>query len=181
MRIILRGKDQLEELANNFLFLARRGSPHRSQVMLTDVLDDIIASVRFGVDCSDTVAIENAVAEEDSVYGNETEIRQVFSNIISNAFQSMPDGGIMTIRTETVEGNEGKPYLKVTISDTGCGIEEENLNSVREPFYTTKERGTGLGLAIVSNVVEAYGGELIITSEIEKGTTCIVTLPREQW
>jgi len=179
MNIILRGKDQLEDLANNFLFLARSSSENRSRIKINKIFDDIIESIRFGPDWTENIKIERKISERDDIYGSKTEIRQVFWNIILNALQSMPEGGKLKISARMVNENGGKELIEVSISDTGCGIEKEDMRKVSEPFYTTKERGTGLGLAIVNRIVEIHRGEFRIESELNKGTTCTIRLPRK--
>lgn len=178
MNIVLRGKDQLEELANNFLVLARSGSTERSRIEVSTIFDDIIESIRFGPDWTENIEIERKISEINDIYGNKVEIRQVFWNVILNALQSMPDGGTLKISTKVERKHDSGGYLKVVISDTGCGIEEGKLSHVLEPFYTTKERGTGLGLAIVSKIVEVHQGTLTMESELHRGTTCTILLPR---
>ncbi|MBW2637263.1 MAG: PAS domain S-box protein [Deltaproteobacteria bacterium] len=177
MDIVLRGKDHLENLARDFLLLARPNMEKRSVMNIKDIIDDLIESVRFGSDWNEDIAVEKTFCERNEVYGNETEIRQVFLNIIVNALQSMPNGGKLdvTSRCMTRDGNE---ILEIAISDTGCGISEENLKKINEPFYTTKEMGTGLGLAIVNRVIESNMGEFKVESELNKGTICMVSIPR---
>ena len=177
MDIVLRGKDHLENLARDFLLLARPSMDKRSVMNVKEIVDDLIESVRFGHDWNDNVAIEKILCEQNEVYGNETEIRQVFLNIIVNALQSMPDGGKLEITSRGVK-RDGNEVLEISISDTGCGISEENLKKIQEPFYTTKEMGTGLGLAIVHRVIESNLGEFKVESEVNKGTICTISIPR---
>jgi two-component system sensor histidine kinase PilS (NtrC family) len=176
MDIILRGKDHLENLARDFLLLARPSMNKRSVMNVREIVGDLIESVRFGPDWNDNVTIETTMCEQNEVYGNETEIRQVFLNIIVNALQSMPDGGKVEIKSRSMK-RDGNEFLEVSISDTGCGISEENLKKIQEPFYTTKETGTGLGLAIVNRVVESNMGEFKVESEVNKGTMCTILIP----
>jgi two-component system sensor histidine kinase PilS (NtrC family) len=177
MDIVLRGKDHLENLARDFLLLARPSMDKRSVMNIKDIIDDLIESIRFGPDWNDDVTIETLLCEQDEVYGNETEIRQVFLNIIVNALQSMPDGGKLEVASRGVK-RDGNEVLEISISDTGCGISEEHLKKIQEPFYTTKEMGTGLGLAIVNRVIESNMGEFKVESEANKGTICTISIPR---
>ncbi len=177
MDIVLRGKDHLENLARDFLLLARPSMDKRSVMNVKEIIDDLIESIRFGSDWNDNVTIETMLCEQNEVYGNETEIRQVFLNIIVNALQSMPDGGKLKITSRSMK-EDGNELLEIAISDTGCGISEENLKKIQEPFYTTKETGTGLGLAIVNRVVESNMGEFKVESEVNKGTICTISIPR---
>ncbi|HBR22594.1 MAG TPA: two-component sensor histidine kinase, partial [Nitrospiraceae bacterium] len=99
-------------------------------------------------------------------------IKTCVFNVVLNAFQSMPDGGTLAIKTEHAEG-----MLSIIISDTGKGIPEDELAKVFEPFYTTKRNGLGLGLAMTKRVVEEHGGKVNIHSIAGDGSTVVITLP----
>ena len=109
------------------------------------------------------------------IYANETQISQVFMNIIINAFSLMDkEGDILRIRT----GHFSSKYeVVITISDTGPGIPKENLEHIFEPFFTTREQGTGLGLAIAKNIIDTLGGSISVRSHFGSSTTFIVALP----
>jgi two-component system sensor histidine kinase PilS (NtrC family) len=177
MEIVLRGKDQLENLARDFLLFARPDNRSRSRVAVGDLIAEVIESVRFSPGWSERVDIISDLCERSEVHGNVTEIRQALLNLVLNAFQAMPDGGRLEIRTRLGVDNHGAEVLEISISDTGCGIEEEQMNRVGEPFYTTKEKGTGLGLAIVNRIAESHGGSFRIESVPNKRTVCTVVLP----
>lgn len=103
------------------------------------------------------------------------QVGQVLDNLILNAYQSMPEGGKVTIEARSVKG---KVFLSVT--DTGCGITEENMKKIYEPLFTTKARGIGLGLSVSKNLLEANGGRIEVESEEGKGTTFTVMLPTKE-
>ena len=106
-----------------------------------------------------------------------SKINQVFLNLITNAAQAIEDHGEIVISTK----RKGDSHVVIAISDTGCGIPEENLAKIRDPFFTTKEvgTGTGLGLSIVDEIVRSHGGELLVDSKVGKGSTFSVVLPIE--
>jgi PAS domain S-box-containing protein len=113
------------------------------------------------------------------ILGVESEIRDALTNLIFNAVDAMPDGGILTIRTRSTpaRGHTRIPgngmWVEVEVEDTGIGMDDETKRRCLEPFFTTKgERGTGLGLAMVYGVVQRHGGELEIDSKPGQGT-CI--------
>ncbi len=99
--------------------------------------------------------------------------RQIFSNIINNAIQAMPDGGKLTIRSKM----PGPDRVEISISDTGIGIPEENMKKLFEPLFTTRARGIGLGLSLTRSMVEANGGKIGVKSTKGEGTTFKVVLP----
>jgi signal transduction histidine kinase len=104
-----------------------------------------------------------------------SQINQIFLNIITNAAQAIDDGGEIVISTKLIDGDR----VSITIADNGCGIPEENLSKIRDPFFTTKEvgTGTGLGLSIVDEIMRAHHGELRIESAVGKGSAFTVILP----
>jgi two-component system sensor histidine kinase PilS (NtrC family) len=180
MQIVLRGRDQLENLVRNFILLARPDLSHREKIDVKDLTNDVLESLRYAPDWHEDIRVEKELCDKASIDGNNTEIRQVLWNLILNAVQSMPDGGTLKIETELIPSDNMNLYLQVRISDTGCGIEKGHFGRVFEPFYTTKETGTGLGLAIVNRIVESHGGEIKIESDLHKGTTCTLLLPRNR-
>jgi signal transduction histidine kinase len=109
---------------------------------------------------------------------NYEEIKQAFLNIVKNAFEAMPEGGELTIRTRCK--SDSPRQIEIAFIDNGTGINKENLNKLFSPFFTTKLRGTGLGLAICRRIiVERHHGKINIESDGKKGTTIKVELPVE--
>jgi len=109
-------------------------------------------------------------------------LTQVFNNIMTNAIQAMPQGGKLKIKSGFVvetAGEEGvsEEFIVITIEDSGTGIEPAHLAKIFEPLFTTKARGTGLGLAISRNIVEKHGGQILVASQVGKGTSFTVKLP----
>jgi PAS domain S-box-containing protein len=110
-----------------------------------------------------------------SVVGTEGEIRDALTNLIFNAVDAMPDGGVLTVRTRA---DADPRAVNLEVCDTGVGMDEETKRHCLEPFFTTKgERGTGLGLAMVYGMVERHNAELEIDSEPGKGTTVRIKFP----
>ncbi|MDX9785600.1 MAG: ATP-binding protein [Desulfobacterales bacterium] len=101
-------------------------------------------------------------------------INQVMLNLFLNAAEAMPDGGKLTV---TVEKIQDTPAIGISVSDTGIGIEAEDIGHIFDPYYTTKPAGTGLGLAIVHNIIEAHQGEIQVHSEVNRGTRMNIRLP----
>jgi PAS domain S-box-containing protein len=120
------------------------------------------------------IQLQTELADDPPVImGVESEIREALTNLIFNAVDAMPDGGMLTLRTKVV-GNaaECSRQVQLTVSDTGAGMDEEARRRCLEPFFTTKgERGTGLGLAMVYGMVQRHGAEIDIESAVGQGTT----------
>ncbi|MEK7789426.1 MAG: ATP-binding protein, partial [Planctomycetota bacterium] len=111
--------------------------------------------------------------EIPTVEGNDSELREVFINILFNAVDAMPTGGELTIRTKT----NGKDIF-VYFIDTGEGMSEETKKRVFDPFFTTKgSKGTGLGMSLAYGIISRHNGHIIIDSELGIGTTVTVQLP----
>lgn len=177
MEIILMGKDQLENLVRDFLLFARPDTLNCCAVDIEAIVDEVLESARFSPGWNEDVAVIKNLCARNEVYGNDIEIRQTLWNIVLNAFQAMPGGGTLEIETRTGVDENNRAILSISVSDTGCGIEQKHMNKVHEPFYTTKEKGTGLGLAIVNRIVESHGGTFRIESEPDRGTRCTIALP----
>jgi len=118
---------------------------------------------------------------------DEGQISQVINNLIINADQAMPDGGIIRISTENVRirANEGLPlkegkYVKISIKDQGIGISEEDLHKIFDPYFTTKSDGSGLGLAISYSIVNKHKGYIMAESKVGVETTFILFLPASE-
>jgi CheY-like chemotaxis protein len=128
--------------------------------------------------------------DQSYVKADPGQISQVLINLAVNARDAMPDGGTLTIATATVLldddcvdrrlGDETRTYVMLAVSDTGVGMAEETRAHLFEPFFTTKEhgRGTGLGLATCQNIVRRCGGRICISSNVGRGTTIQIYLPR---
>jgi len=111
------------------------------------------------------------------VAGDEELLRRAFMNLIVNACQAMPEGGLVTITSAT--DDEGG-VIKATVTDTGTGIPPENLERIFKMYYTTKTDGTGIGLPLVRRVVDLHRGSVEFLSTVGRGTTVIVRLPLEE-
>jgi signal transduction histidine kinase len=104
------------------------------------------------------------------------QLQQVLMNLMLNGIEAITDGaGELTIRSQSAEDG----LLLISVSDTGVGIPSEKLDQIFNAFYTTKPQGTGMGLAISRSIIEAHGGRLWATANVERGATFHFTLPAE--
>jgi two-component system sensor histidine kinase PilS (NtrC family) len=178
MQIVLRGKEQLDNIIKDFLLLARPSPGKKEAVVIKEIIEDIVESIKLVPDWNDNIEISLSLSDYESIQANRTEMKEVLWNLILNAVQAMNDGGVLTIETKNIlSGDATGEYLELKIGDTGYGIDEKNMDMIFEPFFTTKESGTGLGLAIVNRIVEGYGGTIRFENSGGSGTTCVVVFP----
>jgi two-component system sensor histidine kinase PilS (NtrC family) len=178
MQIILRGKEQLDNIIKDFLLLARPAPGKKEAIVIKDIIEDVIESIKLVPDWSDNIEISLSLSDNIGILANRTELREIFWNLILNSIQAMNDGGALSIEMKNISSSDAAAeHLEIKIHDTGSGIDEKNLEMVFEPFFTTKETGTGLGLAIVNRIVEGYGGTIRIENNGGAGTTCVVSFP----
>ncbi|MDA8427633.1 MAG: PAS domain S-box protein [Geobacteraceae bacterium] len=169
------------ELANQLLTFAKGGEPIKKAVAVRHVLEESASFVLRGSNVSYDIRIPEDLA---AIHADEGQIGQVISNIIINAAQAMPGGGRITISGEevTVAGANTwlvtpGSYVKLALTDSGCGITEEDQKRVFDPYFTTKSGGSGLGLALSQSIVARHGGYIGLQSVVAKGTTFEVLLP----
>jgi signal transduction histidine kinase len=178
--VIVSEVERLEKILKSVLTYSRESHLELKNYKITDLIDETLKT--FELECQDKgIKIEKAYSEVPDIMIDGDKIREVFNNIISNAIDFMPKGGILKV-TVLEEKIKERPHLCVKISDTGIGIPSDKLRLVFEPFFTTKvmEKGTGLGLAISKKIVEDHGGFIRVESEVDKGSTFSICIPFEQ-
>jgi len=162
--------DRTNLLVTRFLDFARPLEPRRELIDIRGVIDR--AAVRAGVpivrDYSDAVprlSIDPALME------------QVFINLLANAAQASEAGEPVTVVTRLTEPATGEPCAEIDVIDKGCGIAPDKIETIFNPFVTTKQNGVGLGLAIVAKIIDGHGGKMTVDSEPGKGSTFRIGLP----
>jgi two-component system NtrC family sensor kinase len=142
------------------------------------VLKETLSFIRAQLEIENIKLIQNLSPFLTEILGNANQLQQVFTNIILNALQAMPEGGELAVSSQTIEEKDRR-LVQITFSDTGCGIPKENLDRIFEPFFTTKEigQGTGLGLSVSYGIIKDHEGSILVESEPGKGTTFIVNFP----
>jgi signal transduction histidine kinase len=168
----IEGLEELTELAQSLKDFSRLDRARFDEFNVNDGLDKTLLIAKNKL--KNKATIHKHYGDVPRVRCSPSQINQVFLNLLTNAADAIEESGEIVIRT--VAENES---VSVSISDTGCGISEENLARIRDPFFTTKEvgKGTGLGLSIVDRIVTSHGGDLSIESKEGKGTTVTIVLP----
>jgi PAS domain S-box-containing protein len=157
--------------------LARPGPDHVAPLDLNDVIRDVAAMLRLAGKLGH-VEVKLALGDEPlTVTVNRTRIEQILVNLVINAVDAIaPEQGTVTV---AVRPSDNVARVIVEVRDTGAGIAASDIDKIFVAFYTTKgERGTGLGLPVVREIVESYGGKLVVNSEVGKGSTFRFDLPR---
>jgi len=189
------GLERAEELVDQLLAFSRKESPSPSQhVNLAEVLQESIDLVAPSV--PDEVTLRTALDDDCAILGDPSQIRQVATNLLTNALQAMRDapsgeaGHTLDVRVRESEVDEkGDPpsadlapgaYVRLIVSDTGPGMAPSTKERVFEPFFTTKpvNEGTGLGLAVVHGIVESHDGAITVHTQVGEGTTFNVYFPK---
>lgn len=177
--LMLEGLKRVELIVKRLLTFSRPYTLHISENNINVVINNSLEFVEHRIEPS-LVRIHKELNESlPMVFIDVDHVSMVFINMMVNALESMPDGGTLTIKTDTCKRHEG--CVTVCISDTGCGIQGEIMDKIFEPFFTTKnkegEKGLGMGLAISKRIIEDHGGEIRIESHVGEGTTFLVCLP----
>jgi signal transduction histidine kinase len=175
---------RIESLLKNLLNYARPSKPQPDYVNLHKILDVIIKtseiSLRSPGETSGKVKDIEFVKDFDpdipAICADEAQLKQVFLNLLLNATDAIAEKGSITIKTARIPDDS----VEIRVTDTGKGIDQEDLKVVFNPFFTTKSKGTGLGLAICKRLVEQHKGAIDVVNNPEGGVSFIITLPEKQ-
>ncbi|MDD5130276.1 MAG: PAS domain S-box protein [Candidatus Omnitrophica bacterium] len=166
--------NRISKLVNHILKFARKTTLTLEAVNINEIIEAVLPLVRYNKSLPAKVEIKKHFQKNmPKISGDPDQLQEVFLNMIINAYQSMPDGGIIKITTSNLSNR----YAQVQITDTGEGIPEANLKNVFMPFFSTKGYGTGLGLSICHNIVKGHNGSIELESRVNQGTTFTVKLP----
>ncbi len=176
-----RAAQRARDLTQQLLTFAKGGAPIREAVVLASVVREAAEFGLHGSKVRGEFALPSDLWVADVDKG---QIMQVVHNIVINAIQAMPDGGVMHVELANAEVAPGVVpalaagrYLKLVISDSGVGIPPESLPRIFEPYYTTKKQGSGLGLATVYSIIKKHGGHIEAASSLGHGSTFSIWLP----
>jgi len=170
-----------KELATQLLTFAKGGAPVKKAVSIPEILNESLSLSLRGTNIKGVLEIPDCLYH---IEADEGQINQVFNNIIINAVQSMPGGGIITVHgMNAVVEKENTfmlppgEYVKLSFTDEGCGMPEDVLKKIFDPYFTTKPNGIGLGLASVHSIIKRHGGHIEAGSILGQGTQFTIYLP----
>ncbi|MFQ5922343.1 MAG: sensor histidine kinase [Anaerolineales bacterium] len=158
-----------EQIINNLFGFSLRRTPVKKESAVGELVSDVIKKQPPPENISITTDLPDDLPQ---LFADRQHVEQVMSNLVTNAYQAMPEGGELTIEAHT-EGEE----LQIIIQDTGCGISDEHIEKLFEPLFTTKARGIGLGLAMSKLLLESNQGRIAVKSEEGKGSTFMIQFP----
>ncbi|MBS4213658.1 MULTISPECIES: ATP-binding protein [Neobacillus] len=171
--IMIQEIDRINVIVDDLMYL---GKPRRIQFEKTsmeEIIDYTLSIMRQQAKVNG-IKIEKTVTEPlPLIECGEKQLKQVFINLLKNAIEAMPNGGLIRIQIKMAD----KEKLLVAVEDEGCGITDETVQNLGTPFYSTKENGTGLGFYITKQIIEEHKGEIKIATKLGKGTTVEVELP----
>jgi len=173
--ILLSEIENLKKIVGRFSDFARMPQPELAPVNLNDVVRDIVKlfEAQFGAVGRPPITPELHLEEGlPTIQADATLLRRAIENLVLNAMDAMPAGGVLMLRTAHENGD-----VSLEVSDTGAGLTPEECKRLFTPYYTTKQHGTGLGLAIVQSVVSDHGGRISVESESGVGTSFHIYLP----
>ena len=177
LEILIKEADRLNRVVEDFLGLARPLPVERASCDIMIELGEMVTLMNREA-ASRGVTLTLNPARLPVVHGDRERLRQVFLNLILNAIQATGRGGSVTISAGPLPARDDGPAgIEISFTDTGSGIDRNQLMHIFEPFFTTKPGGTGLGLAIAQRIIESHGGVIEAESEPGRGTTFRVRLP----
>ena len=176
-----RAAQRARDLTQQLLTFAKGGAPVREAVPLADVVREAVEFGLHGSKVRGDLTIPPGLWAADVDKG---QIGQVVHNIVINAIQAMPEGGVLDVKLANEEIGPGVlsalaagRYVKLLIADTGVGISPESLPRIFEPYFTTKKQGSGLGLATVYSIIKKHDGHIEVASKVGQGATFSIWLP----
>jgi PAS domain S-box-containing protein len=175
LTIALKETGRVSNIIRRMLGFARR-SGGAEWINVNQLIEETLALVERKLQHSGITVTQKLDPELPPVHGYPDQLRQVFLNLILNAQQSIDGTGTIEIRTSCCESS-GQPSVAIQINDTGCGIGEEEMARIFEPFFSTRKDGTGLGLWVTQNIIRQHGGQIEVKSLEEKRTSFQILLP----
>lgn len=171
---IVENTERCKRITNSLLNFSRKSNWHMGIVDVRETIQNSLSLVEHTL-LKKKIEVELDIeAPLPEIRGDSLKLMQVMVNLIQNSIDAVEEGGKITITAQNLNDE-----MRLVFSDTGCGIHEQDLSKVLDPFYTTKPigKGTGLGLSVCYGIVQQYGGNLEIESELGKGTSITITIP----
>ncbi len=193
VRRIIKQVNRLDDMLKTLFSYAKPQKPNRQFYHIEEILQEVLSLLKQKLYKHNIKLSQSYASNLPPLYIDNGQIQQVLFNLILNSLEAIDKEGEIEISIEPVSTDSEKfsrkpfykkitdnPYIQINITDTGCGIPQENMQQIFNPFFTTKNFGTGLGLSIVYQIVQENNGIIYFESEEEKGTACYLFLPTFQ-
>ncbi|MFC1792341.1 cache domain-containing protein [Planctomycetota bacterium] len=179
LAVVMKQTNKAGRIVKDLLEFARQSEPEMRMLNINDVITKAISITSHPAELQNIRLLNDLTPKLPDIRGDSNKLEQVFVNIMVNALQAMPDGGQLTVCTRMTEDSG---FVEIEISDTGCGIPQEHLSKLFDPFFSTKRtgEGTGLGLSVTLGIVEKHDGTIDVKSTDGEGSTFVIRLPAEK-
>jgi two-component system NtrC family sensor kinase len=179
LAVVMKQTNRAGRIVKDLLEFARQSEPEMRMLNINDVLTKAISIITHPAELQNIKLLTDLSPELPYIQGDSDKLEQVFVNIMINALQAMQDGGKLTVCTRMTQDSG---FVEIEISDTGCGIPQEHLSKLFDPFFSTKStgEGTGLGLSVTLGIVEKHDGTIDVKSQVGEGSTFVIRLPIEK-
>lgn len=180
LELVLKESRRAREVVRRLLDFSRPGEGFRVKADINDLVRDVVALIKHLTHTSGVNLKIDLKEDLPWIQVDRDQIKQVLLNLIHNAIQAMPRGGVLTLLTNLKE-REGMKGVMIQVQDTGQGISPENIERLFEPFFTTRSpgKGTGLGLSVSYGIITDHNGVIDVASKPEKGSTFTLWLPEQ--
>lgn len=176
MNIILEENKRLDHIIREFTQFARIEEPELKMININKIIEETLDLISDNIQPDINLILELSERLQPTL-ADQRQLKSALINIITNAWEAMPNGGEIQISTSLSKNDLGEDQILITITDTGCGINQVDLTKVFRPFFPDKEKNMGMGLAICERIIENHNGEINIQSVINQGTTVSIFLP----
>jgi two-component system NtrC family sensor kinase len=187
LEVIVRETKRCRDIVKGLLDFARQSQPAKRQADLNEIIVHASRIVQNQLSIHHIKLEQNLDSKLPLIYADVNQIQQVLVNLLVNAIDAIGEnGGNIAVTTGLVKNGKRvaagpapeKEYIRIKVTDTGCGIPAEDLQKIFDPFFSTKgQKGTGLGLAVVWGIIEKHNGRITVDSKVGKGTTFTILLP----
>ena len=176
MNIIAEESMRLNKIVDDFLKFARPNEPQFAETDINSLMRETLTVLRSQLNekIQQDIQLSNDLP---IVTADPNQLKQVFINVLINAIEAMPAGGLLSVSTKLHEKRNGYKNLEITIRDTGEGIEKQALKKIFQPFYSNKVEGVGMGLAVCERIIQNHGGVIRVQSEYGRGAEFKILLP----
>jgi signal transduction histidine kinase len=177
LAIVTEKLERINQIVEQTLNLARSSESRREETHINQLIEELLLFLSFKLSKAHITVETSLDAKLPPIQVDSGQIQQVLLNLMVNALESMKPGGTLRVRTRLASDRSLGPCVRCLVEDTGIGIPPENLETIFNPFFTTRPDGTGLGLFISNKLVRRHGGTIRVKSTPGAGSTFTVTLP----